>query len=89
MPVLETERMKLRPLSARDEDNLLKIFADPITMEFYHGIKNCIDAKVWIEKSSNLYKQQEIGFLACKLKASGEFVGICGLPSSISYQWSR
>ncbi len=71
--------MKLSPLSEEDEENLLKIFTDPIAMKFYHGTKKRVDAKEWINKSSALYKQQGLGFLACRLKTSGEFVGICGL----------
>ncbi|QVL56703.1 MAG: GNAT family N-acetyltransferase [Simkaniaceae bacterium] len=71
--------MKLRPLVSSDEDNLLKIFSDPIAMEFYLGTKDRAEAKEWIEKSQKNYKEHQIGFLACELKETGEFVGICGL----------
>ena len=84
MQNLETKRMKLRPLLKSDADNLLKIFNDPIAMEFYHGTKSREDAIEWIEKSQKQYKKQQIGFLACELKETCEFVGICGLLPQLS-----
>lgn len=71
--------MKLRPLQSGDEDHLLKIFTDPIAMEFYLGTKDRAYAEKWIEKSIKLFKEKGIGFLACELKESQEFIGMCGL----------
>ena len=76
---LTTKRMHLRPLSSGDEDHLLKIFSDPVAMEFYLGTKTQEDAEKWIEKTKKIYQEQQIGFLVCELKDTGEFVGICGL----------
>ena len=79
MQSLETRRMRLRPLLKSDSANLMKIFSDPIAMEFYLGTKDEAEAREWIERSQNRYKDMGIGFLACELKKTGEFLGICGL----------
>lgn len=41
--------------------------------------KDETEANEWIERSQNRYKEMGIGFLACELKKTGEFLGICGL----------
>ena len=40
MRVLETERMRLRPFSHDDVDDLLGIFQDPEAMRYYPGVKD-------------------------------------------------
>lgn len=76
---IKTKRLVLRPLSKGDEDNLMKIFSDPIAMTFYLGTKTVKEAEEWIAKASNLHQTKKMGFFACELLDSGEFVGICGL----------
>lgn len=73
MQSLETRRMRLRPLLKSDSANLMKIFSDPIAMEFYLGTKDEPEAREWIERSQNRYKDMGIGFLACELKKQGNF----------------
>ena len=79
MQSLETKRMRLRPLLKSDVANLMKIFSDPVAMEFYLGTKDEAEANAWIERSQKRYEEMGIGFLACELKETGEFLGICGL----------
>lgn len=76
---IETKRLLLRPLSKGDENNLMKIFSDPIAMEFYLGTKSEAEAVEWVAKAEENHRKMKIGFFACFLKTSGEFLGICGL----------
>lgn len=71
--------MHLRPLSSGDEENLMKIFSDPVAMEFYHGTKTHKQAEEWVAKAEENYRKMKIGFFVCELKTTGEFLGICGL----------
>lgn len=76
--------MRLRPLLKSDTANLMKIFSDPIAMEFYLRTKDETEASAWIERSQRLYEEMGIGFLACELKKTSEFLGICGLLLQLS-----
>jgi len=38
-----------------------------------------LEAKEWVAKTQKTYATRKIGFFACELKETGEFVGICGL----------
>ncbi|MDJ0651741.1 MAG: GNAT family N-acetyltransferase [Simkaniaceae bacterium] len=73
MQSLETKRMRLRPVLKSDSANLMKIFSDPIAMEFYPRTKDEVEANKWIKRSQNLYKEMGIGLLACELKKQRNF----------------
>lgn len=78
MNVLETERMILRHLTEGDVSNLLQILSDPEAMRFYERTKGKEDAAEWIDRNIKRYATLGHGFFACILKATQEFVGICG-----------
>lgn len=77
--VFETERLFLRKMSMDDVENLQKIFSDPVTMQFYPKTFNIEETRGWIQRVLNNYEQHGAGLWACHLKATGEFVGQCGL----------
>ena len=77
--VLKTNRLTLRPLVNGDQKELMRIFSDPDTMHFYERTKTIEEANQWISKAEALYQEKKMGFFACELKKTGEFVGICGL----------
>nr|NGX51438.1 hypothetical protein [Chlamydiota bacterium] len=79
MKILETKRLILRLLTAKDVDNLLLIFEDPIAMHYYHTLKGRTDATQWIEYAQKNFAERRQGFFACELKENEEFVGICGV----------
>ncbi len=78
MRVLETPRMRLRPLTHDDVDNLLGIFQDVEAMRYYSGTVDRDEARVWIQRSLDAYPQG-MGLLAAVLRETGAFVGQCGL----------
>lgn len=77
--VFETERLFLREFTENDVENLQKIFSDPITMKYYTRTFSMEETKSWLKQVLDNYKQYSAGLWACHLKASGEFVGQCGL----------
>lgn len=76
---LETKRLILSPLSFKDIAHSLLIFKDPVAMHFYQGALTRKQAFEWIAKSQKQFIKLRQGFFVCKLKETGEFVGICGV----------
>ena len=79
MKKLKTNRLILRLLTPNDVGNLLLIFEDPVAMQFYPGIKTKEEAMQWIKKAQRNFADKSIGFFACEMKETGEFIGICGI----------
>jgi RimJ/RimL family protein N-acetyltransferase len=76
---LETDRLLLRPLTIGDVRDLAAILGDPETMRFYPATKTREETVAWIEWNLRNYEQFGFGLWALVLKATGEFVGDCGL----------
>jgi RimJ/RimL family protein N-acetyltransferase len=83
MTVIKTERLTLRQMDFHDEDNLMKIFSDPIAMRFYPSTKTREDAKKWIQWNLNNYEKHNSGLWICEYKENGDFVGMCGIVPQI------
>ena len=82
--LIETQRLRLRPLDSSDLDDLFQIFCDSETMEFYPSVKSIEETEQWIKRSKNLYETKKIGFFALELKENRQFIGECGLiPQTI------
>ncbi|MFE8701623.1 GNAT family N-acetyltransferase [Cytobacillus sp. FJAT-54145] len=79
MNVFETDRLKLRQMNVDDKENLMRIFADPIAMEYYPSTYSEEKADQWIQWNLNNYKEHGCGLWICELKDSGIFVGQCGI----------
>ena len=82
-PVIETERLILKPLAIDDSDSLLKIFSDPEVMRYWNTapwttIQDAID---FINESNDSMGRQESLILGVYLKSTGEMAGKCMLFS--------
>jgi RimJ/RimL family protein N-acetyltransferase/aminoglycoside phosphotransferase len=72
-------RLRFRPVTAQDADNLLLIFGDPVAMEFWPATKTREEIVKSIEWIRQGYREHGHGLWAVELKETGEFVGRAGL----------
>lgn len=87
MTILETERLTLRKMIVQDEDHLMKIFSDPIAMQYYTSTKTREDAQKWINWNIKNYEKHQSGLWICELKETGKFIGQCGIvPQTVDGQ---
>lgn len=82
-PVIETERLALKPLTIDDSDCLLDIFSDPEVMRYWNTapwttVQDAID---FINESNDSMRRQESIILGVYLKSTGELAGKCMLFS--------
>lgn len=77
-PVLETERLHLRPLAADDLEALHAIQSDPEHMRFYPHPFSLEESRVWIERMQERYARDGFGLLAVEDRETGEFLGNVG-----------
>lgn len=80
-PVIETERLTLKPIVVDDSDALLEIFSDPEVMRYWNTapwvtIQDSID---FINESNDSMLRQESLVLGVYLKSTGELAGKCML----------
>jgi [ribosomal protein S5]-alanine N-acetyltransferase len=78
MSILETNRLRLRPLRNEDVEALFGVLGDPETMRFYAVPYTRQLVEEWIKDSINRYRRDGIGLWAVELKATGELIGDCG-----------
>jgi RimJ/RimL family protein N-acetyltransferase/ribosomal protein S18 acetylase RimI-like enzyme len=71
----ETARLRFRPITARDVDNLLAIFGDPVAMEFWPGTRTREEIIPQIEKCQQRYRDDGYGLWAVELKETGALSG--------------
>jgi ribosomal-protein-alanine N-acetyltransferase len=77
---LETERMRLRPLTLDDADDIYRIFSDPVAMIYsITGTRSREETRLWIERVLRRIEEDGHGFLACVLKENGRYAGHAGL----------
>ena len=82
MIVLETERLRLRWLTADDAAFMFELVNDPTWIEFIgdRNVKTLEDARAYVtEKYVAGYARDGFGLNMVELKESGTPVGICGL----------
>lgn len=77
--ILETDRLLLRELTARDVDALLEVLGDPVAMRFYPAPYTREGVEGWVQRSRERYASLGFGLWAVVLKATGEVIGDCGL----------
>ncbi|BDF94523.1 GNAT family N-acetyltransferase [Pseudoalteromonas sp. KAN5] len=84
-PIIDTERLQLRPLDVSDAENLLAIFADPIVMEYWHTPpwQSHCDAIDFIASSQAASEQQKQVCLAMILKSTQQLIGKCMLHNYV------
>lgn len=78
-PILTTERLILRKMNQDDASHLLKIFSDPEAMRYYPSTKNENETREWINWTLNNYAKYGVGLWIVEDKATGDFLGQCGI----------
>lgn len=80
-PVIETERLILKPLVTDDSGSLLEIFSDPEVMRYWNTAPWTIiqDSLDFINESNDSMQRQESLVLGVYLKSTGELAGKCML----------
>lgn len=75
----ETERLRLRPYTLDDLDDLALILGDPEGMVSMGGAFDMAGSRSWIERNLARYDRDGFGRFAVTLATTGELVGDCGL----------
>lgn len=84
VPVLETERLTLRPFTVEDLDDVATLFGDDEALVLWGGALDREGSRSWIERNLARYASHGIGRCAVIWRASGELVGDCGLvPTAV------
>jgi ribosomal-protein-alanine N-acetyltransferase len=80
-PILETDRLILRPLTMDDLDDLAALYRDPeIRRYFPEGVISYEETKEELEwQIENNYAKYGYGLWATIHKETGKFIGRCGL----------
>lgn len=78
-PLFETERLSLHLLDEDDLDDMAEMFSCPITARFWPKTLSRQESLECLHSFMQEYTLRNFGRWGCKLKATGEFVGYCGL----------
>src|SRR5436853_4952373 len=74
-----TGRLRLRPFEPGDAEKLLPILGDADTMSYYDSPFTSEQVETWISRNIERYRQDGTGLWAIEDRATGEFLGDCGL----------
>jgi RimJ/RimL family protein N-acetyltransferase len=74
-----TPRLAFREMTQDDLDDMAALLGDPQVMRHYPHPKSREEALAWIEWNQRLYREHGFGLWLLTLRATGEFVGDCGL----------
>lgn len=77
--VVTTARLHLRKMTSRDLPHLLRIFSDPVAMQYYPGIMNEEETMEWIQRTLKNYDAYGVGFWVVEENSTGQFLGQCGI----------
>lgn len=75
---LETDRLRLRPMSLDDLDAVHRVLRDPVSMRFYPCPFGPAMSRAWIERNLERYEEDGFGLLAIVERATGDVIGDCG-----------
>ncbi len=78
-PVIETTRLRLRPLHGGDLDSLAAIHADPVAMEFLAQVLSREATANMIAKAEAHWRTHGFGLFAVEVKGGPSCIGIVGL----------
>lgn len=78
VPVLETERLTLRPLTLDDLDEMATLLGDAEALVLWGGALDRDGAQAWIERNLARYASHGFGRCAVIWRETGELVGDCG-----------
>lgn len=79
MRMIETRRLILRQMEAKDLPELAEIMQDEQTMYAYEGAFDDAETQAWFVKQQENYVHYGYGLWAVVLKETGTLVGQCGL----------
>lgn len=80
MPILiETERLKIRPLKQDDFNEACKMLQDEKVMYAYEGAFSKQEEQDWMNKQFRRYQEDGFGLWAVIEKKSNEIIGQCGI----------
>ena len=74
-----TPRLNFREMTQDDLNDMAALLGDPNVMRHYPRPKTREEALAWIDWNQRLYQQEAFGLWLVTLRATGEFVGDCGL----------
>jgi RimJ/RimL family protein N-acetyltransferase len=74
-----TARLAFREMTPDDLGDMAALLGDPEVMRHYPRPKSRAEASAWIAWNRRLYRQHGFGLWLLTLRASGAFVGDCGL----------
>lgn len=79
-----TRRLSFSEMTPDDIDDIAALLGDPLVMRYYPSPKDREEARAWIDWNQRLYREEGFGLWRVTLRATGEFVGDCGLtPQTI------
>lgn len=86
-PILETERLILRPITIEDKSAIYKWAGDPEVSRYmiYPNYNSEDDADIWVNNLYNKEKEFDYGFV---LKETGELIGSGGLYGKDGDIWT-
>ena len=76
--ILETFRLRLRPLVPSDCEAIYAVLGDPVTMRFYPAPYDKQGTLDWIERNLRRYAEDGTSLHAVVLKSNNETIGDCG-----------
>ncbi|MGW6213029.1 GNAT family N-acetyltransferase [Streptomyces sp. NPDC055109] len=74
-----TERLSFRQMAEGDLDDMAALLGDPDVMRHYPRPRTREESLAWIQWNQRLYQQEGFGLWLVSIRATGEFVGDCGL----------
>ncbi len=79
-PLLETQRLILRPLAESDAQDIFEVFSDRKVMEFYDLLpfESLERAKEQIDFFTKGFEQKQMIRWGIELKENGKLIGTCG-----------
>src|SRR5579871_4616946 len=79
-PLIETTRLRLRPMQPEDTDALLQIFADPLVMAAFNEPPFTREQmQCWLQSNLEHQSRHGYGLFAVMLKSEDVLIGDCGL----------
>ncbi|AXH93866.1 GNAT family N-acetyltransferase [Micromonospora aurantiaca (nom. illeg.)] len=78
-PPPATGRLTFAEMTVDDLDDMAALLGDPIVMRYYRRPKIRAEALDWIRWNEGLYRGHGFGLWVLRSRATGEFVGDCGL----------
>ncbi|MGW0845468.1 GNAT family N-acetyltransferase [Streptomyces sp. NPDC002787] len=78
-PPPPTPQLAFRQMTGDDLDDMAALLGDPDVMRHYPRPLTREEASAWIDWNRRLYREEGHGLWLVTLRATGEFVGDCGL----------